>query len=114
MNRKFSSQLDAYVREAGLPLRRVASQSGIPHQTIFNWRKGVQPRWHAALPDDLHRLGSTLGLTGEEITLLLRLAGCTSARSGLFDRQEVPMESSFRMPKRWFPTGDAPFKLDIA
>ena len=113
MDRKFSGQLDAFIRQADLPLRRVASQSGIPHQTIFNWRKGAQPRWHAALPEDLHRLGAALGLTENEITLLLRLAGCISARSGLFDMQEVPMESSLRIPKGWFVTGDAPDKYEM-
>jgi hypothetical protein len=113
MDRKFSGQLDAYMRQAGLSLRHVASQSGIPHQTIFNWLQGSQPRWHAALPKDLHRLGATLSLTDDEITLLLRLAGCISARSSLFDVQEVPMESSFRIPKGWFTTGDAPDKYEM-
>ena len=113
MDRKFSGQLDAYVKQSGLPLRRLASQSGIPHQTIFNWLKGSQPRWHVALPEDLHRLGDTLGLNDDEITLLLRLAGCISARSELFDLQEVPMESTLRIPKGWFVTGDAPDKYEM-
>ena len=113
MSRNFSGQLDAYVRQAGLPLRRVASQAGIPHQTLFNWLKGTQPRWHVALPEDLQRLGATLGLNDDEITLLLRLAGCIPAPSGLFDLQEVPVESSFRIPKGWFATGDAPDKYDM-
>jgi hypothetical protein len=113
MPRKFSRQLDTYVRQAGLPLRRVASQSGIPHQTIFNWLKGSQPRWHAALPQDLHRLGATLGLNDDDITLLLRLAGCIVGPTGLFDMQEVPMESSFIIPKGWFITGDSPDKYEM-
>ena len=113
MNRKFSGQLDMYVQQAGLPLRRVASQSGIPHQTIFNWLKGSQPRWHAALPDDLRRLGDTLGLNDDEITLLLRLAGCVPVRSALFDPQEVPMENPYRIPKGWKVTGDAPEKYEL-
>ena len=110
---KFAGQLDAYVKQAGLPLRRVASQAGIPHQTLFNWLKGTQPRWHAALPRDLHRLGTTLGLADEEITHLLRLAGCISARSGLFDVQEAPMAYSLRIPKGWFVSGDAPDKYEM-
>jgi hypothetical protein len=113
MTRKFSGQLDFYVQQAGLPLRRVASQSGIPHQTIFNWLKGSQPRWHTALPDDLHRLGDTLGLNDDEITLLLRLAGCLPARSGLFDLKEFSMESVLRIPKGWFVTGEAPDKYEM-
>ncbi len=113
MKPKFSGQLDEYLKQAGLPVRRVASQSGIPHQTIYNWLKGAQPRWYAALPADLRRLGAALGLTGAEITLLLRSAGCISARSGLFDRNEVPMESSLRMPKGWFCGGDAPEKYEM-
>ena len=113
MNRKFSGQLDAYLRQAGLPLRRVASQSGIPHQTIFNWLKGSQPRWHAALPGDLHRLGKTLGLADEEITHLLRLAGCIAERSGFIDGQETPMKYTFRIPKGWDASGDVPGKYEM-
>ena len=113
MKHKFSGQLNSYVRQAGLSLRQMAGLSGIPHQTIFNWLKGSQPRWHTALPNDLHRLGTTLGLTDDEISLVLQLAGCISARSGLFVIQEVPMESTFRIPKSWFITGDAPDHYDI-
>lgn len=113
MNQKFSRQLDKYIRQAGLPLRHVADQSGIPHQTIFNWLKGTQPRWHVALPDDLHRLGTTLGLNDDEITLLLRFAGCFSARPEWLQVLEVPMDSSLRLPKGWFVTGDAPEKYEI-
>lgn len=113
MNRKFSRQLDTYMRQAGLPLRRVAHQSGIPHQTIFNWLKGTQPRWHVALPEDLQRLGATLGLNDDELTLLLRLAGCLSIRSEWLEVSEVPMENSLRLPKGWFVTGDAPDKYEI-
>ena len=112
MNRKFSGQLGMYMQQAGLPLRRIASLSGIPHQTIFNWLKGTQPRWHAALPGDLHRLGEALGLTGAEITLLVRLAGCSPARPVLLNDMEVPMEGSYRIPKGWFPTGDNPFTYE--
>ncbi len=110
---KFGGQLGSYIKQAGLPLRRVASLAGIPHQTLFNWLKGTQPRWHAALPSDLHRLGVTLGLAEGEITHLLRLAGCSSARSGLFDGQEAPMKHSFRIPKGWFVSGDAPYTYEM-
>lgn len=113
MIHKFSGQLDLYMGQAGLPLRQVASETGIPHQTLFNWLKGSQPRRHAALPEDLQRLGAALGLAGDEIALLLRLAGCVSTRKGLFDVEEVPMESSFRIPKGWFVTGDAPDKYEL-
>jgi len=105
---KFAGQLGSYVKQAGLPLRRVASQAGIHHQTLFNWLNGTQPRWHDDLPRDLHRLGATLGLADEEITHLLRLAGCISARLGIFDVQEDPMNNSFRIPKGWVVSGDAP------
>jgi hypothetical protein len=113
MNQKFSGLLGIYLRQAGLPIRRVASQSGIPHQTIFNWLKGSQPRWHTALPEDLHRLGAALSLTNDEITLLLQLAGCISARSRLLDIAEVSMDRTFRMPKGWFDTGDGQGKYDM-
>lgn len=104
----FARLLDEYIQHAGLPLRRLASQAGIPHQTLFNWLKGTQPRWHAALPQDLHRLGISLGLADDEITLLLRQAGCISARSEIFLLQEACMDNPFRIPKGWFVTGDAP------
>lgn len=110
---KFAGQLGSYVKQAGLPLRRIASQAGIPHQTLFNWLKGTQPRWHEALPRDLLRLGSTLGLADEEITDLLRLAGCSSARSELFVVQEAPMKYTFRIPKGWSCSGDAPHKYEM-
>jgi transcriptional regulator with XRE-family HTH domain len=110
---KFAGLLGAYIKQAGLPLRRVASQTGIPHQTLFNWLKGSQPRWHAALPRDLHRLGVSLSLTDDETTLLLRLAGCTSVRSGPSNVKEAMMENSFRIPKGWFAGGDAPDKYEM-
>jgi hypothetical protein len=113
MKRKFSEQLGTHVRQAGLSLREMASLSGIPHQTIYNWLKGSQPRRHTSLPDDLHRLGTTLGLTKDEISLLLQLAGCISSRTKLFVRQEASMESIFRIPKGWFITGDFPEDYDI-
>ena len=106
MKKKFSDQLDIYFKQAGLSLRQMASLSGIPHQTIHNWLKGSRPRRHTTLSDDLQRLGTTLGLTTDEITLLFQLAGCISDRSKLFDTQEVLMESTFRIPKGWFITGD--------
>jgi hypothetical protein len=106
MSQKFSGQLNLYLRQAGLPLRSVASQTGIPHQTIHNWCKGSQPRWYSALPGDLRRLGTVLGLNAEEIAQLLMLAGGVPARTGLFAGQEVPMQDSLRIPKGWFDTGD--------
>jgi transcriptional regulator with XRE-family HTH domain len=107
MKPNFSDQLDRYVKQSGLSLRQMASSSGISHQTIHNWLKGSQPRWHAALPNDLQRLGHTLGLTQNEIALLLQLAGCISTRYQLVV-QEVSMESTYRIPQGWFITGDAP------
>jgi hypothetical protein len=91
----------------------MASLSGIPHQTIFNWLKGSQPRWHMALHNDLNRLGLTLGLTDDEMLLLLQSAGCIPACSELHVVQEVPMDSAFRIPKGWFITGDDPDHYDI-
>jgi transcriptional regulator with XRE-family HTH domain len=106
MEEKFSNQLDQYVRQAGLSLRQIADSSGIPHQTIHNWVKGSQPRWHGALSHDLQRLGNTLGLSDHEITFLQRLAGCISAQSRFFVVQEAPMESTFRIPAGWSVTSD--------
>ncbi len=113
MKTKLSGQLDFYFRKAGLPLRRIARQAGIPHQTLFNWLRGTQPRWYPALPNDFQRLGAALGLADDEIKLLLRLAGCISVRSLSFESQEAPMENSFCIPKGWFVTGDAPDKYEM-
>ncbi len=110
---KFAGLLGAYIKQAGLPLRRVASQAGLPHQTLYNWLNGTQPRWHAALPRDLHRLGATLGLADEQITPLFRLAGCIPARSELFDVQEAPMKYSLHIPTGWSVSGDAPYKYEM-
>jgi hypothetical protein len=110
---KFAGRLGEYIKQAGLPLRRIASQTGIPHQTLFNWLNGTQPRWHAALPKDLHRLGDTLGLAEEEIAHLLQLAGCIPARSEFSDGQETPMNHSYRIPKGWDVSGDAPNKYEM-
>lgn len=112
-SRKFAGVLGTYIHQAGLPLRRVASQAGIPHQTLYNWINGTQPRWHTALPQDLHRLGNALGLVDKEMTQLLRAAGCMAARPLLFETQEIPMENSYRMPKGWFLVGDAPETYDL-
>ncbi len=110
---KFAGLLGTYFHQAGLPLRRIASQSGIPHQTLFNWMNGVRPRWHPALPDDLQRLGASLGLAQDEVILLLRLAGCIPAGPGLSFHQEATMENVLRIPKGWFATGDTPDKYDM-
>ena len=110
---KFAGQLNSFIKQSGLPLRRVASQTGIPHQTLFNWLRGTQPRWHTALQTDLARLGATLGLADEEITQLLQLGGCISARSGLIDGQEFPMEQTYKIPKGWGASGDAPNKYEM-
>ena len=108
MKPNFSDQLERYVKQSGLSLRQMANSSGISHQTIHNWLKGSQPRWHTALFDDLQRLGNTLGLIKDEVALLLQLAGCISARYKLVV-QEASMESTYRIPQGWFITGDPPF-----
>jgi hypothetical protein len=110
---RFAGQLGSYIKQAGLPLRRVASLSGIPHQTLFNWLKGAQPRWYDALPRDIDRLGITLGLSDAETAHLSQLAGCISARSGLSDEKEASMKYSFRIPKGWDASGDAPYKYEM-
>ena len=111
MKPNFSDQLDRYVKQSRMSLRQMANSSGISHQTIHNWLKGVQPRWHTALVDDLQRLGHTLGLTKDEIYLLLQLAGCISARYNLVV-QEGSMASTYRIPQGWFISGDDPADAD--
>jgi hypothetical protein len=110
---KFGGLLGAYINRAGLPVRRVANQAGIPHQTLYNWLNGTQPRWYAALPKDLHRLGDTLGLADDEIKQLLRLAGCIPLQSELSAVKEIPMKYSLHIPKGWDVSGDSPNKYEM-
>jgi transcriptional regulator with XRE-family HTH domain len=113
MKTRLSEQLEAYIQLAGLSLREISGRSGIPHQTLFNWLKGSQPRWHTALPADLQRLGLALSLADDDIALLLHLAGCNASRSELFLNQEVPMDGTYRIPKGWEITGDDPDHYEI-
>jgi len=112
MKPDFSGQLDAHIKQAGLSFRQMSRLSGIPHQTIFNWTNGSQPRWHACLSDDLYRLGNILELTEEEMTLLLQLAGCNWVGSESFFAKEISMDTTFRIPKGWKITGDDPRHAD--
>lgn len=113
---RFAYQLDAYIRRAGFPVRRVAIWSGIPHQTLNNWMHGVRPRWHPALPDDLRRLGMILGLTDRESGQLLQASGCTPLQTGWPFKLEVKMEEKQNVPHGWFAAGSHPhlyaFDLD--
>ena len=112
MKPKFSGQLEAYIQQAGLSLRKMSRLSGIPHQTIYNWIKGSKPRWHTSLKADLHRLGNTLDLSADEIALLLELAGCSSVRSERFFEQEIYMDKTYRVPEKWTIIGEAPHHPD--
>ena len=106
MNRKFAGQLENYIQQTGLSLRHLARMSGIPHQTIFNWTKGTQPRGYPGLKNDLDRLGKVLGLDVEDIIFLKELAGCIEGRTNLIHRKEIHMETTYRIPKGWFITGE--------
>ncbi|MFI5456891.1 MAG: helix-turn-helix domain-containing protein [Isosphaerales bacterium] len=100
MSDDFAARLDAYIKQAGLPVRRIAHQAGVPHQTLYNWLKGKRPRWHPALTDDLRRLALALGLEGAETDRLLQAAGCLSQR----------FKSTLHARRGWGrrPEGDAP------
>ena len=104
----FSADLDEYVKQARLPLRRIASRAEIPHQTLFNWLNGVQPRWHPALADDLRRLAHALGLDGAETDQLLQSAGCLPARTMRRHTKGHAMNASPAVPKHWFLAGSHP------
>lgn len=110
---KFAGILSSYIKQSGLSLRKIASQAGIPHQTLHNWVRGSRPRWYTALPSDLYRLGVSLCLADDEITHILRLANCSSPQTGRYDREDVPMENALRIPKRWTFGGDAPQKYGM-
>jgi hypothetical protein len=106
----FSGLLSSYIKQSGLSVRKAASQSSIPYQTLYNWMKGKQPRWYAALPDDIQRLGVSLRLADTEIKQLIRLSGCDAVRPGLLELEEAPMTHNLRIPKGWTFGGDAPQK----
>ena len=105
MSNHFCDKLSLYVKQAGLPIRRIAHQANIPHQTIFNWLKGTQPRWHPTLIDDLRRLSITLGLTDKETNELLQCAGCISNRIVIPHTHE---NEQYSIPYGWFIAGSHP------
>lgn len=109
----FSGLLTSYIKQSGLSLRKVASEAGIPFQTLYNWMKGKHPRWYAALPDDLHRLGVSLQLSNAEIEHLQRLGCGSTLRLGLFKTGEVSMSNALHIPKGWTFGGDAPQKYEM-
>jgi hypothetical protein len=110
---KFAGQLSSYIKQSGLSLRKIGSQAGIPHQTLYNWVRGSQPRLYAGFPRDIFRLGTALHLTEPEISHLLRLAGVYQIRPGFFEIPEVSMGNFMRIPKGWTWGGDAPQRYEM-
>lgn len=113
MSNAFSAELDASVRRSRLPLRRVATRADIPHQTLFNWVNGSQPRWHPGLQDDLRRLALSLGLDGVETDYLLQAAGCLPARTMARHTKEAAVERSSLPPKHWTIAGSHPADYEV-
>jgi hypothetical protein len=109
----FAARLDDYIKQAGLPVRRIAHQAGVPHQTLYNWLRGTRPRWHPALTDDIRRLGLALGLEGAETERLLRAAGCLSQRTIISHTKESSMSRTPRMPRGWFAAGSHPAEYEM-
>jgi transcriptional regulator with XRE-family HTH domain len=113
VSESFSARLDAYIKQAGLPVRRIAQQAGVPHQTVYNWLKGTRPRWHPALTDDLRRLAIALGLVGTETDRLLQLAGCLSQRTIIAYTKDSNMKQTPHIPKGWFAAGSDPAEYEM-
>ena len=44
MSDEFAARLDVYVKQAALPVRRIAHQAGVPDQTLGNWLRGAHDR----------------------------------------------------------------------
>jgi hypothetical protein len=109
----FAASLDAHVKQAGLPVRRIADLAGVPHQTLYNWLKGARPRWHPALPDDIRRLGLALGLEGAEVERLLQAAGCLSRRTMVTHTKESSMSRTPSMPRGWLAAGSHPSEYEM-
>lgn len=109
----FGDALSRSIQRAQLPLRRVAAQADIPHQTLFNWVNGTRPRWHPGLDEELRRLGAVLGLGDPELQHLLLLAGCVTARMMQTYIREEPMEQRQTMPKGWYAAGSHPSRYAL-
>jgi hypothetical protein len=109
----FAARLDAYIKQAGLPVRRIAHQAGVPHQTLYNWLRVTRPRWHPALTDDIRRLGLALGLEGAETDRLLQAAGCLSQRTIISHTKESSMSRTPGMPRGWFAAGSHPAEYEM-
>ena len=67
MSDEFAARLDVYVKQAALPVRRIAHQAGVPDQTLGNWLRGAQ----TALAPSVDRrpappgLGARIGGSGD-------------------------------------------------
>ena len=113
MRDRFADLLQAHLRRAGLPIRRVACTARLPRQTLSNWLRGTRPRWHPTLPDDLRRLGLALGLSDPEIEQLLQRAGCLPATATARDTCEATVHpEKDSPPPGWFLGGTHPDNYD--
>jgi transcriptional regulator with XRE-family HTH domain len=109
----FAAKLDAYIKRAGLPVRRIADLAGVPHQTLDNWLKGKRPRWHPDRIDDLRRLAWVLGIEEAETDRLLQAAGYLSKRTLISYTKESSMSRTPRMPKGWIAAGTDPAEYEM-
>ncbi|MBL8755063.1 MAG: helix-turn-helix domain-containing protein [Planctomycetes bacterium] len=100
-----------FCARVGLSVSRVATQAGLPKQTLFNWCSGTKPRWHPRLPKDLERLSRALGLGEKELDEMLLAAGCICAvDTPAFE--ETNMET-LTLPRGWFRAGSHPAQYDM-
>lgn len=109
MRDRFGELLKLHVRRAGLPIRRIAELSRVPRQTLSNWLRGTRPRWHAALPDELRRVGAALALSEREVNELLHHAGCLPAAATTSEPQDGYVHPvTIPRPPGWFVGGTHP------
>ncbi len=111
MQQSFSELLRSYIDRLGLPVGRVASQAGIPKQTLYNWLRGCKPRWHDGLPTELEKLSRALGLNAGENDAMLMAAGATCAvDTPHFEGSQTEL---YRMPEPWFRAGSHPAQYHL-
>ncbi|MCP4211433.1 MAG: hypothetical protein GY764_08130 [Halieaceae bacterium] len=111
MGKSFANLIIEFIKRAKLSVGRAAIQSGLPRQTLYNWKSGRIPRWHPELPADLARLARTLGLNDIETDQMLLAAGCVCAVDN--PHHVTGVVGELELPTGWWRTGSHPELYDM-
>lgn len=104
---EFADVLQKYMKLAGYGADRLSQSSGVPKQTIINWRKGHKPReWQS-----LARVARALNLNEEQATTLLQAAGHPSVRELLAG---VHQEEDSALLASWVTTSSSTITIASA